>query len=121
MKASLDLYKIYNRHLSLYQQYEVYSWLDGFDSLFTYATSNQSMRPEAWPAIQQLLEKTDLSVVYDDRVPRLCFLDYIQKTYTKGDNGHPAPLALIKNEVGSMRLSEAGSIAKCFYKCTSSA
>jgi hypothetical protein len=114
LKASLDLYKIYNRRLGLYQQFDVYSLLDGFDSLFASAMNNQTMPPEAWLAIQQLLEETDFHADFDIRVPRLCFLDYMQKTYTEGDHGHPAPLVLIKNEVGIVSFSAIGPIAKCF-------
>lgn len=113
LQAILDLSEILRRQYGHFQQYEVSSLVDDLDILSNF--QNQNLSADALKKVQQFLLNAEIDCTYDDSVTRLCFYDYIQKTFTPGDHGHLSPLVYIKQEVYAFTWSDTPTALQCLY------
>jgi hypothetical protein len=114
LQAILNLHKLLRRHAGHFQNYEVNGLVDRLD--FVTELWKQNLPSDALKEIQDLLISAEMAYEYDTSVTRLCFYDYVQKTFTPGDGGHLSPLVYIEQKIYGFDWSDTLEVMQCLYQ-----
>lgn len=117
IETTINLYRLMNQPVGIYQRWQIDELIGGLDYIMSYLQADKPVTPEVLLRLQQLFSQVSSFPDYNLAGQQLIFHDFVQKAFTEGDRGHLAPSFMIREEIGSMDITDAGSLLAVLYKC----